>query len=90
MKSLKLAKQFVKAQAGYTVAEVEAHYEKALRDAKTPAEYASLLEEHRRIKAGHVASWMIEGNRKCENCGEPIRYHVGTAQLCKNPAKVKS
>ena len=79
IKTLKLAKQFIKAQGGYTVAEVEQHYLSALRAAKTPVEYAALLEEGNRVKAGWVAPWMEPANTAC------TRQGVGVANESNDP-----
>jgi hypothetical protein len=72
-KSIKLAKQFIKAQGGFTLWEVEQHYQPLMAQCKTPDELGALHEEWRRVRAGYVAPWMEAAQprvqRTCASCG---------------------
>jgi len=71
---MKLAKQFIKAQGGFTMWEVEQHYQPLMSQCKTPDELGVLLEEWRSVRAGYVSPWMEQPNKRC----------TGLAEVCPN------
>jgi hypothetical protein len=71
IKSMKLAKQFIKAQGGFTLWEVEQHYQPLMSQCKTPDELGALLEEWRRVRAGYVTPWM-KAAEQCVHTDPPL------------------